>query len=513
MTEIYKTARQVLVWLGQRSDFNFENAELPDSPAADTDINGQSLLSWVLEKSVFARLWFFRLWTFQEVVLAKRIRVLGGEECQPWESLVEQARNMDRPGIVTRTIMEMNQLTRKLNWLIVGTIRHCRDLMAQAGLIELQTWLPLIVGTQQCRNPRDKIYGLIGLDYTDPESGRRKDQSTAQGVGSDYTKLSSRLIIKGLNLLRKRRPDVSFHIKQLPANFVDYRKPVETVFRDFARLMVESRRSLKFLTLYEHDTTVWFPQFLSSSNNSSPGLIGSTKNLGQFAACAGRMHVPLSPTDDRGLDVKGRLVTKVAIDIAGMPYSIKKFYNNPADALDLQELCHRCWTHLAHNYGKSADDDWAAKFGREMIDTVFCHESDFHGTAPVELDGRSATEVYFMICAAFRLTTKFKYMKEAEIEITDHDMQVLRIQLMKRAMGFLGRRLVILGTGSLALVQYGVREGDRVAILHGLDVPCVIRKVGDGNKWQWLGDAFILGLMRGEAVLWEEDNADTFTLV
>jgi hypothetical protein len=84
---------------------------------------------------------------------------------------------------------------------------------------------------------------------------------------------------------------------------------------------------------------------------------------------------------------------------------------------------------------------------------------------------------------------------------------------MKRAMGFLGRRLVILGTGSLALVQYGVREGDRVAILHGLDVPCVIRKVGDGNKWQWLGDAFILGLMRGEAVLWEEDNADTFTLV
>jgi hypothetical protein len=122
MTEIYRTARQVLVWLGQKSDFTFENVELPETPAADTDINGQSLLSWVLDKSVFARPWFFRLWIVQEVVLARRIHVLIGEDCQPWESLVEQASTIDRAANATRTVMVMNQLTRKLNWSIVGTI-------------------------------------------------------------------------------------------------------------------------------------------------------------------------------------------------------------------------------------------------------------------------------------------------------------------------------------------------------------------------------------------------------
>jgi hypothetical protein len=153
MTELYATARQVLVWLGQRSNFTFEKADLPQHPAADTDVGEQSLLDWILEYSVFARPWFFRLWTFQEVVLAKRIQVLVGEDCQPWESLVEHSSTLGRIVRTTMMNLEMNVLTKELNYLIVDTIGYCRNLIRQTGMIELQFWLPLIVGTQKCRNP------------------------------------------------------------------------------------------------------------------------------------------------------------------------------------------------------------------------------------------------------------------------------------------------------------------------------------------------------------------------
>ncbi|KAH7086460.1 heterokaryon incompatibility protein-domain-containing protein [Paraphoma chrysanthemicola] len=510
MTEIYQTARQVLVWLGQKSHVTVENAALPEEPAADTDVNGQCLLDWVFEKSIFARPWFFRLWTFQEVVLANQIQVLVGEDCQPWESLTEQSEAIDHPIHGTRSVIEMNSLTRNLNWLIVGTICRCRHLMNQAGMVELQTWLPVIVVSQHCRNPRDKIYGLIGLEYGHPGRQLRRDHLPAQRSGLGYIKHRDPedALSPG-----KQRPDVSFITLDLPANFVDYRKPIETVFRDFARLMVESRRSLKFLTLYDHDTTVWFPQFRSSILETSPGLMVHVINRGQYAASAERIHVHLPPTDDRCLDVKGRTVAEVVVDIAEMPSDIKQFYFRPAEVLDIRALCHRCWTHVAPVYSKSAEDEWVAAFIKDMVDTIFCHESGFEQTAPVSLEGRSIAEVYTMIYALLGLIDQLGPETMVGPTMNDHEEQALRVELSRKALHFIGRRLVVLDTGHLALVQKGVREGDKVAILHGLDVPCILRRVEDSNMWRWLGDAFVLGLMRGEGVLWEENDADIFSLV
>lgn len=190
-----------------------------------------------------------------------------------------------------------------------------------------------------------------------------------------------------------------------------------------------------------------------------------------------------------------------------MPWSMSMFFKNPAEVLDLPELCHLCWTRVAPNYGKSAEDAWVPAFTRDMIDTIFCHQRDFDGTAPVSVEGRSTAEVYTILHALFGL------IDETEIVLEDRDKHALRVTLSKKVFYALHRRLVVLDTGHLALTQNGVEEGDKVAILHGLDVPAVIREVEDGDGWQWLGDAFILGFMRGEIVDWEEEDADTFTLV
>ncbi|KAH4269157.1 hypothetical protein HBI04_058740 [Parastagonospora nodorum] len=505
MSHIYETAKQVIVWLGQKSDFAVESAELPESPAADVEVGGQSLLSWILEHSLFARPWFFRLWTVQEVVLADRIQVLIGEECRPWRSVVEHSSALDR--VVSGSMMhvEMNVLTRNLNWLIVGTISFCRDLMAKAGMVELQTFLPLIVSSQQCRDPRDKIYGLIGLEYKRPQRKVRRDPSPSERGNSEvYVEFRD---FENRTDRGSRRLDVTFVQLKLPHDFVDYERPVESVFRDFARLMVESRHSLKYLTLYEADTTDWFPQFLPNSSMNAPGLSEHIPNNGQFAASAEREHIPSMPADLRYLDVRGRTVATVSRNIAEMPSSMKRFFWNPAEELDLPELCRLCWTHVASSYGMSAEDEWVSAFTRDMIDTIFCHQREFDGTAPVSVEGRSTAEVYTILHALFGL------VDETEIAVEDYDKHALRVALSRKFLYGLSRQLVVLDTGHLALTQNGVEEGDKVAILHGLNVPAVIGEVEDGDGWQWLGDAFILGFMRGEVVDWEEDDADTFTLV
>ena len=67
--------------------------------------------------------------------------------------------------------------------------------------------------------------------------------------------------------------------------------------------------------------------------------------------------------------------------------------------------------------------------------------------------------------------------------------------------------MVILQSGRFALVLEAVSTGDAVVILHGMSVPCVLRRAEETDKWHILGDAFVNGLMQGEGVKRAEDEA------
>lgn len=92
-------------------------------------------------------------------------------------------------------------------------------------------------------------------------------------------------------------------------------------------------------------------------------------------------------------------------------------------------------------------------------------------------------------------------------------------------------RLLIIESGRLGFVDSPglIPEiGDRVAILRGLDVPCLLRNPKDGEGWLFVTTIYVDGMMYGEgesisphfrsisnhkiAVDWEEDEADTFIL-
>jgi len=73
------------------------------------------------------------------------------------------------------------------------------------------------------------------------------------------------------------------------------------------------------------------------------------------------------------------------------------------------------------------------------------------------------------------------------------------------------RKVIVTGKGSLGLAPRDAKEGDCVCILHGSVTPVVLRRCEEG--WTVVGQCYVEGVMRGEAVSWKEDEGDQFVLM
>ncbi|KAH7361275.1 heterokaryon incompatibility protein-domain-containing protein [Pyrenochaeta sp. MPI-SDFR-AT-0127] len=469
MAAIYKNAARVLLWLGQESSFNPENEDLPAYPGPETGIDDHVLLEWILNSSVFARPWFSRLWVLQEVVLAKEIIVLVGPRTQSWQSLMNQAHETmdtanDNPSLLA--------FIESIDLLVMEIVSGCREEMITDGHINLERRLPQIAIYQQCRDPRDTVLGLLGC------------------AGDIF-----------------------------PTTFADYGQPAINVFRDSARIIIDKYKSLHLLTFYsshafnDEEYPRWFPQW---HNAPSFGLGDVWIQESVYTASCGRVHLSSPPHDQEHLDVRGKVVDTVATVVKEMSEDVPAFLMDPVHFLNIRELCSMSWPHVHHRYATTRGEHdqpyqagggemWPIQFIKDVIDTMLCH--DFTGTAPLVSSSESVDDVYKMIL------TYFSPVEEGNPSNLDYSEDFNPSGIISYGPDIMKRNLVILQSGRFALVRDAVREGDAIAILHGLSVPCVLRKVEGTSNWQILGDTFVKGVMRGEGVFWEEDEADTLTLI
>ena len=63
----------------------------------------------------------------------------------------------------------------------------------------------------------------------------------------------------------------------------------------------------------------------------------------------------------------------------------------------------------------------------------------------------------------------------------------------------------------IALVPRGTLIGDKLTILHGGHVPFVLRNAGTDHHFQVIGECFVEGSMRGEAM--KDDSIDSTDIV
>lgn len=73
------------------------------------------------------------------------------------------------------------------------------------------------------------------------------------------------------------------------------------------------------------------------------------------------------------------------------------------------------------------------------------------------------------------------------------------------------RGLIATQKSRLGITSTSVKVGDLVAVLHGSRTPIILRPAS-GSEYVVVGQAYVEGVMKGEAVDWKENEADTFVL-
>jgi len=180
MSDIYSKATSVIAWLGDGSEKacappeilaergcgKFDN--MYDAACAWKDVGEQAALAYILHNEYFGRLWIV-----QEFILARQIRVLVKgvwlvNDTRGWECRFETLDHYLRHSVpnISYNIICKSSLRR------TGGFIHL-DMFAALDMYALNS----------CADPRDKVYGLLGLVRVD------------QRVTVDYEKSNDQLYL------------------------------------------------------------------------------------------------------------------------------------------------------------------------------------------------------------------------------------------------------------------------------------------------------------------------------
>ncbi|PVH71573.1 hypothetical protein DL98DRAFT_95200 [Cadophora sp. DSE1049] len=177
MGNIYRRARQVVVWLGPEADKSSLALELIGAIGGDLKANTSSMLSvkyqtpdspvrifWESEErkeywnaflKLLKRPWFTRLWVFQETQLAARGLVVAGSHTAP---LIHLTLAVHRLNFVL-----FNNKVKGLHAFDPTKISNIQDLLwpVQRGTDPHK--LISLTRSLSCLDPRDRVYGLLSL--------------------------------------------------------------------------------------------------------------------------------------------------------------------------------------------------------------------------------------------------------------------------------------------------------------------------------------------------------------
>lgn len=224
MGDIYKRAKQVVAWLGDSdeetrialdliTDWTAKTKRLSDYRPPVEEVRGKwdhlvNPKSWRALCNLLERPYWARLWALQECVLATKLTFQCGKE------LIEHSLLVDF--LLAETLVEepwfwkyftADQMAMKRNlrpmaidaFVILPHLTNNQENFRYSNILQITTGL-------NCRNPRDKLYAILGLAALDPLS------------------------------------------KQVPLE-PDYSKNVATIFSDFASAFMLTTKTLDLLQL------------------------------------------------------------------------------------------------------------------------------------------------------------------------------------------------------------------------------------------------------------------------
>jgi Heterokaryon incompatibility protein (HET) len=476
MNYIYAAAKEVIVWLGHVEEERKPNSQELESLAVSLlkelsveDILKTDLfleiaqrgehpeLRWKALGIVYGHLWFTRLWTHQELVLSTSAIFILDFHTLKFDELhlatqvihraLDQMTSRQLPTHVNEVFKGDNGFKDGLDRARVRTLacvnRHNplpHQRCSMLGHVNIGRLF-------QCSEPRDRVYALLGL------------------------------------LDSKVRDQVH----------VEYKKPVEEVYTEFTKLIIESSRSLEVLVHAglcrgSYACPTWVQDWaLFQPESKQPEPLSYSK----YSACCSIRPIGSMIRDNIELAIRGIAVDAVLSLVTVLGDDLR------AD----------CKYHITGAKGLST---WKESFKEYPTDCDPLHAWIRAVTADMDgsevSSGRLSPELVqaYQIAHQFWESSKVEQFSMMRAEGPDIDVWMAwflsisdRFHLAVISAS-VNRTFFISCKGYMGMGPLAMDEGDMICVALGCNVPLVLRKEGD--HYLLVGECFVWGLMDGEAM-------------
>ncbi|KAF2806258.1 uncharacterized protein BDZ99DRAFT_422669 [Mytilinidion resinicola] len=494
MGQIYERAMSTVAWVGREDeDISAMMLDLPNmlqkarefvgNPASKVVTSGFPVSrppGWLGLYKLFLRPWFRRLWVVQEAVLSRAVLLVCGESVVNADSLLPL---IDEQGLYTsQVLVQMNRplMPPKDLWKGLGCFRlvctlrkpRLEGTFVPQGLPELTSMTEDFLAF----DPRDRVYSLLGI------------------TNSFWRDLVS----------------------------VSYQIPTETLYIDLATLWLANRPHL--LTLNQAssrppmpDLPTWCPNFNEVPVPVRLGIV--YKTAGYSAGVPERrddwIHWQWSQLqDEEHYTSSSSLAPEPRIVSTRLP--VKGFLIGYAES-----VVPPGWL---VSYDNNPDRKMIAASLKWEKECLRISQSVYNQLNSIPI-GHARTLVANKTLASpphRRYTGDIVGGYEETIErfsnqdLEDNDLSETILEYMPSLqIACLGRAFFSTSSGSVGIGPGDLKVGDMICIFDGGVTPFIIRpKSDDPNLYEFFGEAYVDGIMYGEALETEEaKNVTTFTLV
>jgi hypothetical protein len=498
MQDIYMNAKKVLAWLGPEKDDSNLALDFAEAIATRARSSWREARQWIRTTTedessshlwqalmrLMSRSWWRRVWVIQETAVAKDVQFLCGERQIAWPNLAWTLYSLVEDIAYLIPVIEKITDSSDLGISISAAngIRLLREQWQQRGS------LPLLYVLDRSRttlasDARDKIFAIIGL--LDPET--------------------KELLEPNYNLL------------------------TDDVYKALVKTYVEGTGDLQIITL-AHDSPErtlpsWAPDWSRNSVRSplSFAVMDGVETSFEYSASLEVRSAIQFSEDMEVMSCRGMHIDTVdALGFNPWAYSMG---DDPYVQSTTTETVYTSKKHVFEAIWRSCCGDFVWDGGLEKVikapeiwGNIFsrmCKSIDEIIT-PFDVTGKSESGIPTYRDEASVFERRYQDIRWLQIggrtirdwvldqevasgtenvsqeELTWADLERDIIHLMP------GRRMVKTEKGYLGPSHDNTRIGDRVHILLGCKTPVILRPIGD--HFQFIGECYIHGIMRGEAM-------------
>jgi Heterokaryon incompatibility protein (HET) len=457
MGRIYSTAPKVIVWLGESSPKIDEAlGAFTALPLTLAEVDSTSPI-WDGLSELFGRSWFSRIWVVQETVLAQDVNFVCGHNVVEYEDFMRLARALLSTRLVS--LLSSNYgVNSEISVRLLDTMAHMREGRAQR-IDRSVNFLVLVDGSRwrQCADPRDRLYGLLGL----------ADAEVKQNVPIRYDTTTA---------------DV----------YLNYAKwEVQRYAGPLVLLMASSKAFMEGLPS-------WCPNFDGASKTISLGLVASTAKY-RAGFGVGKAYTEsciTSMPDSNIIKTPGFLVDKITNIVPSKWHDYNGGDGHQAKFAALRSLAwEACCLKLSQiTYAQPGnvvpEAHWRTLIANKIIDEDF--DTDQENTYTLAkrrllnlnlMHGHSGPSV--------RGSTGSVHSEESKVN--DY---LTSVNSATR-----GRSFACTADGRIGLVPDHSQVGDLICVIRRVVTPLILRpRPYHKNIYELIGEAYIHGIMYGEAL-------------